>query len=127
MNPLLHHDDTTGWVRGAMIMQPENCAQLSHVLHRSAQTLWEHTTETDYETMWQGARDAASRILAATDPYAVAAGTLQRTIDLHLSPEITNLIVKIATIAAKAAQPTAPLWPEDELPKRPQPDPGAQA
>jgi hypothetical protein len=98
-NPLIHHDETTGWVRGALILQPPLCAQLSHILHSSAQELWESTTETDYATMWQAARDAASRILAATDPYAVAAGTLDRTINLHLPPELTHLIAKIAAAA----------------------------
>jgi len=108
-NPLIHHDDTTGWVRGALIMQPPLCAQLSHILDSSAKELWESATETDYAHMWQTARDAASRVLAATDPYAVAAGTVDRTINLHLPPELTNLIAKIAAAAAGKGDPN---WPE---------------
>jgi hypothetical protein len=82
-------------------MQPKECADLAHILQGCADQLYDATCMIDKGDMWEQARDAASRILAVTEPYAVAAGSLSRTIQLHLNPGLESILQRIAAAAGQ--------------------------
>ncbi len=55
----------TPQVMGALVPQSRQAALLSHLLVRAAEDLWDAACCEDVGQMWEEAREAASRVLAA--------------------------------------------------------------
>jgi hypothetical protein len=52
-------------VQGPLITQPAAAARLAHILVHAAEDLWDASTLTEPAQMYEEARAAASRVLAA--------------------------------------------------------------
>jgi hypothetical protein len=59
------HVEIEALVDGPLISQSAACARLAHILHHAAQDLWEAAALMDAAQMYEEARAAASRVLAA--------------------------------------------------------------
>ena len=55
----------TPYVQGPLITQPAACARLAHILVHAAEDLWDAAALEDAPQMYEEAREAASRVLAA--------------------------------------------------------------